>query len=258
MTRSNNKFVRAYVDGYDLSGEARAVGNYGITFMNTPDMALSDAVKNVVVGQAEIVADPLNAFLSPSASTGIHELLKSGFGTHTYTIALGANAVPAQGDHIFSLPMEQVAYQATGDDNVYVNVNWGAPTSTNTLISLGYALPFGRLLHAKGAETAVNTAVGIDDYGAATALGGIFTYHLFSSNGTVTLKAQDAATNTNPSFADITGATSGSINASVTPAHGMVALGIAATVRQYLRWQLVFGTATTATFIVGLHRRIWS
>lgn len=55
-------------------------------------------------------------------------------------------------------------------------------------------------------------------------------------------------------FAALSGATSGSIDASVTPVSGMVALGVTAAVRRYTRWQLAFGTATTATFVCGLIR----
>jgi hypothetical protein len=70
----------------------------------------------------------------------------------------------------------------------------------------------------------------------------------------LTLKVQDAATNSNGSFSDLSGATSGSITAAVTPQSGMVALGTTATVRRYLRWQLVFGTATTCSFTAAFIR----
>jgi hypothetical protein len=257
MTRTHNKFLRTYVSGYDLSGQARSIGTIGYKFDAPPAAALSDAVMNVVVGQMDLQVDPLNAFLAPATSPAIdiHELLSSGAGLHTYTIAIGANAIPAQGDFIFSWPMEQGQYTAEG---VGVNVGWAGPTSANTLVSSGYSCPFGRLLHAKAAETAVNSAVGIDDYGASPpSLGGLFTYHLFSSNGTVTLTAQEADTNSDGSFANITGATSGLITAAVTPKHGMVAIATTYAVKRYLRWQLAFGGATTATFLIGFHRRLW-
>jgi hypothetical protein len=257
MARTHNRFIRTYVSGYDLSGQARSIGSVGYKFDSTPDAALTDGCKNIVNGQAEIQVDPLNAFLSPETSPaiGIHELLSSGSGLQTYTIAYGVLAAPAQGDIIFSMPMEQAQYKTEG---VAVNIGWGGPTSTNSLISSGFASPFGRLLHAKGAETGANTAVGIDDYGATPpSLGGIFTYHLFSSDGTVTLTAQEADTNSNGSFANITGATSGSITAAVAPKHGMVATSTTYAVKRYLRWQLAFGTASTATFLIGFSRRLW-
>jgi len=257
MSRTNNKFIRCYVSGYDLSGEARSVGSYGYQFDNEPMFAYADGSKNIVNGIATTQVDPLNAFLSPATSPaiGIHELLNTGAGLRTYTIAFGMRALPAQGDFIFTMPMEQAGYQAEG---VGVNVNWGGVTSTNALVPNGFNCPFGRLLHANGAETAVNSAVGIDDYGATPpSLGGIFTYHLFSSDGTVTLTAQEADTNVDGSFANITGATSGSVDASAAPKHGIIATATGAAIKRYLRWQLAFGTASTATFIIGFNRRLW-
>jgi len=259
MSRTNHRFIRAYVSGYDLSGTARDIGSVGYAFDNEPNAAFSDGVKNIVNGQMTVQADPLNAFLSPETSPaiGLHELLKSGAGLQTYTIAYGILAAPAQGDFIFSMPMEQAAYQAEG---VAVNVGWGGPTSTNTLISLGYSCPFGRLLHPFGVETAVNAAVGIDDYGASPPeLGGILTYHLYSSiGGNITIKVQEADTNTNGSFTDITGATSGLIDASSSPKHGVVAISATYAVKRYLRWQVVFNVGTSATFLAGFNRRLWS
>jgi hypothetical protein len=255
MGRTNSRFIRTYLDGYDLSGYSRSIGTVGYAFDNSPDAAYSDNVKNIVNGQAAVQVDPLNAFLAPSATVGFHELMAAGSGLHTYTIAYGIRAEPTQGDIIFSMPMEQASYQA---EDTAVNVSWGGPTSTNTMISLGYASPFGYLLHGNVAATGANTAVGIDDYGATPPeLGGYFSYHLLSSNGTVTLTAQEADTNSNGSFGPITGATSGSITAAVAPKHGMVAIAKTYAVKRYLRWQLAFGDATTATFVMGFHRRLW-
>jgi hypothetical protein len=109
------------------------------------------------------------------------------------------------------------------------------------------------VLHPLGAETAASTAAGIDDT-AASSLGGIMVYHLMSSDGTLTIKVQEGAGNTDGDFADLSGATSGSIDASVTPVSGMVALSTTAAVKRYLRWQIALDTATTATFFVAFIR----
>jgi hypothetical protein len=256
--RTHLKYCRAYVSGYDVSGNSRSFGTLGYGFDNTPDASLTDDCKNIVNGQMTIQVDPLNAFLAPETSPAIgsHELLKSGAGTHTYTIAYGALAVPAQGDFIFSTPTEQASYKSEG---VAVNIGWGGPTSTNTLQALGFGCPFGRLLHAKSAVTAVNSAIGIDDYGATPpSLGGIFVYHLFSSDVSVTLTVEDSDTNSDAAFtASGAIATSGSITAAVTPKHGMVATSATLAVKRYLRWQIAFGSAGTATFLCGFHRRLW-
>lgn len=263
MSRTHEKWSRVYISGYDMSGYAHKFGEYGFSCATSPMAALSDQAKNVVVGQATIEPGGVDAFLAPAntggGEVGFHELLKSGTGTFIYTLCFGVLAEPVANDLIFSYPLELSSYKAQdGEGYNTVSIAWAGPTSTNSLLSAGFAMPFGRILNPKSAKSAVNSSTGIDDVGASTALGGVFVYHLFSSNGTVTLKAQHAATNLDGSFADITGATSGSINGSTTPAAGMVATAAGLTINRYLRWQLVFGTATTATFMAGFIRRNWS
>jgi len=251
MTRTHNKHLRAYVDGVDLSGYSRQVGALAWTFGAEPDASFTDESKNIVMGQCDIQAGTLNAFLDSDAA-GLYTLGSSGNGTRNLMVAIGANAAPAQGDHVFAWKFEQTSYAVEqGSGFVSATVPFGGASYASTLT---YKRPWGRLLHAKGAETEVNAATGIDDIGASSALGGIFVYHLFSSDGTVTLKVQDAATNADGSFADLSGATSGSIDATSAPLHGMIALGTTATVRRYLRWQLAFGTATGATFACAFIR----
>jgi hypothetical protein len=251
MTRTHNKHLRVYCDGVDLSGYGRNIGALEWVFDAEPDASFVDESKNILIGKGDIKAGTLNAFLDNDAA-GLYVLANAGTATRNLLVAVGANAAPVQGDNIFAWKFEQSGYNVEqGSGFVSVTLPFGGASYASTLT---YQKPWGKLLHAKGAETAVNTSTGIDDNGASSALGGIFIYHLLSSDGTVTLKAQDAASNLNASFADITGATSGSIDASVTPASGMVALSTTATVRRYLRWQLVFGTASTATFIAAFIR----
>lgn len=251
MTRTNSKHTRIYVDGYDMSGHARSVGQLAWTYAATPAAAFTDAVRNVLIGQATISAGPINAMFDNTATTGFHTVLAAQPATpRVVTVAIGANAAPAQGNPVWCWKMEQSGYQSEQGDGFVVSNLATMPAA----IGSGYSQPWGVLLHASGAETGANTAVGIDDFGAATSEGGIFFYHLLSSNGTVTLTAEDAATNTNPNFLPITGATSGLITAAVTPQSGFVLLTEGADVRQYLRWQLAFGGASTATFVAGIIR----
>jgi hypothetical protein len=251
MTRTNGKHVRIYVDGYDMSGHARKVGPLGATFDAMPDAAFTDGSKNVLIGQGMVTAGPINAMFDNTAATGFHTVLSAQpTSPRVVTIAQGVGAAPVAGDPVFSWKLEQQAYQAEQGTG-FVGVNL---MTMPAAIGSGYYQPWGVLLHASGAETAANTATGIDDFGAATANGGIFVAQLLSSDGTVTLTAQDAATNSNGSFAAITGATTGSIDATVTPVASFVLLTEGSAVRRYLRWQLALGTATTATFVMALIR----
>ena len=245
MTRLNNIYTRFYINGYDLSGYAINTGDFGFEHDTAKVAAYSDAVKNVSLGMTSIKLGPVNAFLAPSATVGLHELMKSGAVDSDVMIAMGTDNEPVVGQPVFAWRMQQTSYKATGADIVGANIEFGGAAYDTVK---GYWNPNGLLVHAKGAETAPNTAVATIDYGAQQTKGGVFAYQMFSSNGTATLKLQDASTNSNGSFADLSGATSGSIDASTTPKSGFVALSVTATINRYLRWQIALGTATTCTF----------
>jgi hypothetical protein len=254
MTRTHNKHTRVYANGVDISGYSRSVGSLDWTFDAEPDAAVTDEVKNILIGKGSVMAGAYSAFLDNDAA-GLFQLAGVGsadHGTINYMVAIGANTAPIAGDNVFAWKFEQTSYQVEvgGGFNVVTLPFAGASYSS----TITYKKPWGKLLHAKGAETAVNAAAGIDDIGAATALGGIFVYHLHSSNGTVTLTAQEASINSDANFANITSATSGSIDASVSPKNGMIALGTTAAIKRYLRWQIALGTATTATFTCAFIR----
>jgi hypothetical protein len=254
MTRTHLKNWRVYCDGVDISGYARSVGALSWMFDAEPDAALTDAVKNILIGKGDIQAGPINAFLDNDAA-GLFALAGTGandHGTRLLTAVMGANAAPVAGDHVFSWKFEQTNYlveQGTGF--VAATVTPGGASYASTLT---YTQPWGRVLQPKATVTAANTAVGIDDNAGSSALGGIFIYHLFSSDGTLTLSVDDAATNSDGNFAALSGATSGSITAAVSPKSGMVALSTTATVRRYLRPQIALGTATTCVYFSAFIR----
>ena len=250
--RTTDNNMRFYADGYDWSGMTRSVGPLVWTFDEGDQTCLPDGVKSVLLGQATTGIGTLNGVFDNTATTGLH-ILASGAGVmRTVMIPIGIRAAPAQGDAVFVGEFEQKEYMGvTGNIATYASVGF-SPSSARASTFL-YDKPWGWLLHAKGAETAANTATGIDDNGGSSAFGGYMTYQVFAGNGTATIKVQDAATNLNASFADLSGATSGSIDCS-SPKYGRVALSRTATVRQYLRWQIVLGTATTVTFALAFVR----
>ena len=256
MTRTHSKHTRLYADGVDISGYSRSVGTLGWVFDAEPDAAFTDQVKNILIGKCDIQAGAISAFMDNDPA-GLHALAGTGtndHGTRNVMIAIGANAAPVQGDNVFAWKFEQTSYQVEqGGGFVAVTIPLGGASSQGVL---NYKKPWGKLLHAKGTETAVNSAVGIDDYGATPpSLGGIFIYHCHSSiGGNITLKAQEADTNVDGSFGDITGATSGLIDASAAPKHGMIAIATTYALKRYLRWQVVFDVGTSATFTAAFIR----
>jgi len=249
MTRTHLKHFRTYVNGYDLSGYSRSIGSLDWTFGAEPDAALTDSVKNILIGQGDIMAGPLSAFLD-NDTAGLFSLQAQT--ERNYMVVMGANAEPAAGDPVFAWKFQDTGYMAEqGTGFVAATLPFGGASSQGVVT---YKKPWGFLLHAKAARTAVNSSTGLDDSGASSTLGGVFAYHIFSSNGTVTVKCQHASTNSDGSFADLTLATSGSVNASSTPQSGLVALSTSLTINRYTRWQISFGTATTVSFCAALIR----
>lgn len=244
------RHTRVYMDGYDLSGYSRTIGPLSSTWDYDGQASLTDEIKNGMLGQVAISAGQLNGFFDNTATSGLHVVASTPGVKRTLMVPVGILAAPAAGDVVFNGVFEQKNYYQNGDNNIYATVDFGSWDATSVI---GYQNPWGYLLHAKSAETAANTATGIDDRGAATTAGGYMCYQVFAGNGTATIKVQDAATNLNASFADITGATTGSISCT-TPSAGIVALATTATVRRYLRWQIALGTATTVTFALSFVR----
>lgn len=243
------KWSKVYVDGYDLSGVTRTFGPLTVTMEEADGTALGDAIKGALPNQPMINVGTINCVFDNTAGAS-HPVLDSQ-ASRTVMLPLGMRAAPVAGDDVFCGSFSQKEFLlAPSDSGSVVTLSasftgWAADAAT-----VLYGLPWGSLVHAKAAETAVNSASGIDDRGAQTTKGGYLCYQFFSSNGTATLKVQDSADNS--SFADLVSA--GSLDASSAPKHGLVVLANTATVRRYLRWQIVFGTATTATFALAFVR----
>lgn len=247
------KWANVFVDGVDLTGYTRTFGPLTWEFQDADATTLGDAVKNALANVVTINPGTINSVMDNS--TGANHALLDTQATRIVMLPIGIRAAPAQGDPCFMGQFMQKDFMHTPADGSAVTISNSFSGWAGEGTTLLYSKPWGYLLHAKGTETAANTAIGIDDNGSATsAKGGFMVYHLFSSDGTVNLKTQDAGTNADGSFSDL--ATTGLINASVTPKSGLVALGTGATVNKFLRWQIALGTATTCSFAIGFVRQL--
>ncbi len=77
---------------------------------------------------------------------------------------------------------------------------------------------------------------------------------VLAGNGTATIKTQHAALNLDGSFADLGGCTTGVVDCSSPFAGIYNTTAVTTTVNQYLRWQIVLGTATSVTFALAFVR----
>lgn len=249
--RTVEKYTRVFADGYDVSGMARKVGPLELTYAEANLTAMADAVKGYLPNTPHVNCGTLDAVFDNTVTTGIHAVLGTAGTKRTVMVCKGIQAAPAQGDPVFSGVFLQKAYQAANDSGaVTVTIPFSGWAADAAYLQ---ASPWGVLLNANTARTAVNSAIGVDDRGGATTTGGYMTYQVTAGNGTATILVQDAATNTDGSFAALSGATTGSINCAVVQ-HGIVALAAGATVRRYLRWQITLGTATSVNFVLAFNR----
>lgn len=259
--RTVTKWMRAYVDGYDLSGYARSIGSCGVAMKEADLTCIPDAVQGFLPNAADQSIGALSTVLDPVATVGAHAILSATpTAPRTVTYVFGDRAAPALGNPVFAGQFEQLKYDSVEEGGAIIaNVDLTESARRTTGVGNLYFNPFGVLLHPMGAETAVNSAIGADDTGTAgfTAdFGGYMVYHIttYSTAGSVTLKVQDAATNVDGSFADLTGATTGALSTATFPTHGVIYIPKTGTVRRYLRWQLVFATTTSVTFALSFVR----
>jgi hypothetical protein len=250
--RTVNRWVRAYMAGYDMSGYSRTIGPLLWEYdMSDVTAIMSDAMMGYLPVRANISPGVLNGLFDNTATSGLHVVASSIQQSQVAMFPIGIRAAPASGDPVFMGQFVQLGYNAeTNDLTSYANVPFGMWDVAN---EIAYDQPWGNLVHAKGAETGANSGTNDVDGGGATTAGGWLMYHVFAGDGTATISIDDAATDSDPSYSALSGATTGSINCAVVQ-KGIVALGVTATVRQYLRWQIVLGTATTVTFAMAFVR----
>lgn len=250
------KYTRAYVDGYDLSGYARSVGELGWDFEPNEIITLADAVKGALPGHCNISIGGINAVLETNTGTNaMHDIFRNGGdAVRDVMIPLGIRAAPAAGDPVFCAQVSQNSYQVDDPSGGVVTVNMGLGNQDVRNDSTGnykYSLPWGVMVAEKMTSTGANTGEYDYDYGdTGSTYGGYMMYHLFTSSTGVTLKIQDSPTSTG--WSDLV--SSGVINASTTPAAAVEVLGCTGTVDEYLRWQIDMGAATTATFAIAFVR----
>lgn len=247
--RTVNRWTRVYIDGYDLSCNARTIGPLKVEF-DTPDLTtLCDGVMGVLPNQAHISPGELNGVMDNTATTGIQAVLSTAGTYRDVMIPIGIRAAPAAGDPVFMGSFEQLSYQATDDGGaVVVNIPFGEYDVQRVG---NYTKPWGLLLHSLSAATAANSATADVDNGAATTAGGWLMYQVTAGDGTATISIDDSANDSD--WLALSGATSGELDCSSVQ-HGIVALGVTATVRRYLRWQISLNSANTVTFALAFVR----
>lgn len=236
--KTNSRYFRLIYGGFDLSGDARAVGSFGATYGETDVTGWSDGVINYTLGTPNINVEGFQAVFNNTASTGIHSAL-SGFLNSYSTMFVGIRAAPAVGDPTFSIPNQQASYTVAGDAPVTVSVNMN-PGQTGSLSVGGLMSPWGRAI-AIGASLSGNTNGTSVDNTTSSANGGIGYLHLTASSGGTWAFTVQHSTDNN-TFTDLITFSS---NGSAVTAEQGTATG---TVNRYVRFRAVRTSGTVSAW----------
>ncbi|MCX6833001.1 MAG: hypothetical protein NT028_12900, partial [candidate division Zixibacteria bacterium] len=204
------------------------------------------------LGQGTISCGNLNAIFDNTLVSGIHTVLKTPPAKRAVMVALGIRADPAIGDPAFCGQFYQSDYITDPGATPSALTIKFSPSAADSA-TLAYADPWGILLHANSYTSDLNTANGIDCV-AATTNGGYMMYQVFSASGaghTADVIVEDAAIAGGP-YATLVNTTV--IDVGTAPIAGIVPLATTATVRQFIRWQVAWGTATNITFALAFVR----
>lgn len=252
------KWVRFYMDGYELGGYSRSLGTAGWAFEEMEKTAFGDAAKGYLPGQPNISIGPLNGVFDSTATSGLHVVASAIQSERILTVAIGDRAVPVAGVPVFCGQFTQLGYHGVEEgETITASIPFGAWEGASIL---AYDRPWGKLLLPNTAKTGANAAgAGVESYtGAATALGGYMVYHVFAASGagdTATIKVQDSVDEVNGNYGDLAGCTTGVIDVGTAPISGIKATTTTTTaVKKYVRWQLALGTATSVTFALSFIR----
>ncbi len=248
-----SRFTRAYVDGYDLSGHARSVGELQWEYNQEEFTALSGAIVGAMPGQCNIAVGDINSVMATSTgSVTPHDVFKSASdAVRDVMIPLGIRAAPASGDPVFCAQVSQNAYKVDIDGDTITSLMDLGSQDARAGSTGHYDIPWGFVIHAKGAETTPNSGTADYTFGSQTLKGGYMMYQVFGgSTGTVTLKIQDS---TGSGWSDLV--SSGLLTqVAATGLSGIVALGSTGTVDTELRFQVALTSATTTTFALAFVR----
>lgn len=246
--RTVPRWTRIYLGGYSFANYTQSIGPLSVNFAEADLTTLGDAVKGVLPGQPSATIGTLNAVMDADTA-GFRQATQTASISWPVSIAIGMQAEPVAGNPVFAGLFRQKSFTAAASGELVTVTaefdGWDA-AGTNLIPKF-----WGVLLHPNQAETAVNSGTGIDGT-AATTTGGFAVFHLLSSNGTVTLTVEDSADNI--TFGAVSGLTSGAIDATSAPVAVFASTSATATIKRYTRWQLSFGTASTATFVISLVR----
>ena len=252
--RTVSKYNRLYLGnstiGLDLSCNTMSVGEAGIDFDIDEQAAYCWEVKGGLPDWGNLTLGPVNMSLN-AGTAELHDAMVALEGSQIAAcLAVGIREAPTYGSPAFLWQGSLKSYVSAPAGGMVMAT--ATLSGDNAAFPLQYSDPWGVVVHPLGTETAQNTATAgtIIDNGAASTNGGYLYYNYTELDGSLAgavallEESADAATWSTLIVQPLIAA----------PAAGIIQLAPGSTVKQYLRWQLGFTGATTATFFLAFVR----
>ena len=260
--RTVPRWVRFYMDGYDLSGYSRTIGPLNTEFEEADLTAqMGDAVRGYLPNLCNLSPGTLNGVFDNTATSGLHAIASAIASERVVMVPIGNKAAPAAGDPTYCGQFMQIGYQAEEDGGAVTATIPFGPWEAASQLAFPYTKVWGHLLHANSAVTAANSSgTGVDQIGSSSSRGGYMCYQIFAGtggSGLATITVEHSVDEVDGNYGALSGCTTGEIDMSANPAGGLVSTTAQTTgVKKYLRWQIAFagGGATSVTFALAFIR----
>lgn len=192
------RHFRMLMDGIDLSGDARNVGSFGLTFPEVDVSGWSDGVLNYLLGTPSIFVEGWQAVFNNTANTGSHVEL-SAEEEYIVSLLMGIRGIPEYGSPAFAAPLSQSSYTVEGTDPLLASISLNGAGVAETLPDRVWGL----VVYPSTSISATTTGTSVD-FGAAQANGAHLFLHVTVADGggTWTLKVRDSSNDS--TFADYT------------------------------------------------------
>lgn len=196
MAAGKNKltrYMRIYVGGYDLSGDARTFDSLDCTYGEQDMSGWNDQVRKSLADQVLSVGiRGFQALMNDTANSGAFTLLKTptGVTSKQVSILFGGGAVPAAGDPSYALNGVDLQDSIALDGKAYI-------VRADFVPNPGYVLgkPWGKVLMPSTSLTDTTNGTSINN-GASSAKGGHANLHILATaSGNFEFKIQHSANN---------------------------------------------------------------
>lgn len=229
MAAGKNKalrWARLYFDGFDLSGDTRALGTLENNFDEADMTGVSESTRNFLVSGRNAGIRGYQAHLNDAAA-GAHTALKNAgenATAHEVSMVLGGGVAPEIGDPAYLLAGVQLMDNSSFDSAAAI-------LSADFLPGVGFSsVPWGVLLSPATSISSTTTGDSVDLVTAQTTAGWLAILHILAqASGNYAFKIQDS-TNDN----DWNDLLSFSINGSAVASEASVS--ISGTVDRYVRF----------------------